>query len=231
MTRSSGEHAGISMTGETKRKLTHLLVLILPVGIIVTSESTMLLVLIPSTLAALAADWLRARSAPFSRIVSLVFGSMLRKHEVPEIGKPPVVNGATWTLLSMTVLLTIFPAPIAVVAYSLAMVGDASAAMVGRTIGKHPWGRPGCTIEGSLAYALTAFATAAILGGGDLSAFSPYSLPIFPLLLSSLIAAGVEVSPIPGNDNINAPVIVAFFLLFVLNATYDFSFSFFPLFS
>jgi len=228
----NAEHAGISMSGETKRKLTHLLALILPVGIILFGGRTVFLILLPVTSVALAADIMRARSASFSRLIRSIFGSMMRDQEIPEIGKPAVLNGATWTLLSMTMLLLIFPAPLAVLGYSLAMIGDAFAAIIGRTWGKHSWGklgRPGCTLEGSLAYLVSASGTVFLLGGGALISFSPYSLPLIPLFAASVIAALVEVFPLPGNDNINAPIFAALSMMLIFNSFYGFSYSFFPL--
>jgi len=221
------------MAGETMRKLTHLLALILPLGVIFIGERNMIMILLPATVAALAADFLRARSESFSRLITSIFGSMMRAQEVPEIGKPVVVNGATWTLLSMTMLLAIFPAPLAVLAYSLAMIGDAAAAMIGRTWGKHSWGRfgrPGCTFEGTAAYVISASLTVFFLGGGAFLSFSPYTLPLLPLFAGSIVAALIEVIPLPGNDNINAPVFTALYLVLIYNSFYDFSYSYFPLF-
>ncbi len=230
--RPTAEHAGISMTGETMRKLTHLLALVLPVGVLLFDERTTFVILFPTTLAALAADVLRARSASFSKVITSLFGSMMRDKEVPEIGNPVIINGATWTLLSMTTLLIIFPASLAVLAYSLAMIGDAFAAMAGRTWGKHSWGRlgrPGCTLEGSAAYLVSASLTAFLLGGGAVLSFSPYSLPLFPLFAGSLVATLIEISPLPGNDNMNAPVFAALSMLLIYNSFYGFSYPLFPL--
>ena len=84
-------------------------------------------------------------------------GMLLREHEQHRW------SGATWLLLSFLLVVVLFDAPAAIAAMWAVAVGDASAALVGRTIGRHRIGRSLKSVEGSMACAVTTAAGALLL--------------------------------------------------------------------
>jgi len=119
MSKTPGTEAGISLTGETFRKLTHIFALIMPLvawtfGVVVT-----LSIMIPVTLCAAGADYFRVRSARFKTFIERYFGSMMRSHELPAVGEPVILNGATWTFMAFTMLLLTFEMGIVVTMFSV----------------------------------------------------------------------------------------------------------------
>lgn len=135
--------------------------------------------------------------------------------------------GTVYFAISITVLFALLwrkgepgdQAPIAVAAVMAMTLGDAAAAIVGKSWGRrtyHTFGRSTRTLEGSLAMALFSLASIAltllILPG---SALSPTStpIPLGALALRALLGAGVAtaaeaISP-AGTDNLTVPLATA----------------------
>jgi dolichol kinase len=106
----------------------------------------------------------RGRSARFGAFFHRGTGLLLREHERRRW------SGATWLLLSFLLCVLIFERPAAIAAMWAVAVGDAVAAIVGRTIGRHRIGRSAKTIEGSIACAaVTAIGAFAIASLGPVS--------------------------------------------------------------
>ena len=202
------DHTGISFSGELRRKALHLIALCLPVGVLILGKPTGIKILVPVTLFVVLIDFVRFRSDWLNDLVRRVFGSMMRDSELSPAAARHALNGATWTLVSMTLLLLLFPLPIAVLAFMMGMIGDAAAAVFGRTFGRRPWGRAGCTIEGSAAYLTTAFLTA-IVATGTFSTMWVGGTTLTAVAIASIVGMLAEALPIPGNDNVTAPVMVA----------------------
>lgn len=181
--------------GEVGRKALHLLALILPAAVHVLGM-TALYGLVPLAAGALFLDVARVRVAWVNTTIDRFFGWMMRPSERPPLGSPIVINGATWVLISMALLTAVFPAGIAVVAFVTFMLGDAAAALAGRRFGRTPWGREGCTVEGSAAFLIAAGAAAVLL---------PYPFPLWMLAASVTAAMLVEGAPLRMNDNLVAP--------------------------
>lgn len=199
---------------ELRRKALHLLALVLPLGTALLGKEIALLVLGPAALAALAADVLRSRSRRFARLIQRIFGGMMRADEWTVPQSPAAgffavrVNGATWTLVTMALLTLLFPVWIAVTAFSVFMVGDAAAALVGRRYGRTPWGQGPRTVEGSVAFAGAGALTVALLVGIGYAA-----VPWWAAALAVAAAAAAEAFPRPLNDNLRVPFVAALILL------------------
>lgn len=191
----------LAYRGELLRKALHLLALSIPIGMLHVTRSTALAVLWPLALIALGADVLRARWPTFHRLIQRLFGYMMRPEELPPPGDAIAINGATWVLLSSALLATLFPLPLAATAFAVFMVGDAAAAIVGRRWGRHRWPGSRRTVEGSLAF----------LGAALLTAWF-FPIPRTHALLAALLAALLEVLPLPLNDNLRVPLAVALLL-------------------
>ncbi len=173
--------------------------MIIPLGMFYFGKTTSLLILVPVCALAIIIEFARVRSPLVAKLVNLTFGSVMRPEEQPEVGSKVVINGATWVLLSATVLTFIFPVNIAVPAMVMFMIGDAAAALVGRRFGCHHWRSSPKTTEGSLAFFIVAFLC--------LLAFN--FMPLSSCLLIASVAMILEILPVPFNDNLYVPLVSA----------------------
>ncbi|GMQ81405.1 MAG: hypothetical protein BMS9Abin05_0836 [Rhodothermia bacterium] len=230
MSKAPGTEAGISLTGETFRKLTHVFALIMPLVAWTFGVVVALTIMIPLTLCAVGADYFRVRSPRFKLFIERFFGSMMRSHELPAVGEPVILNGATWTFMAFTLLLLTFETGIVVTMFSVCMIGDGAAAMIGRRIGHHKWGRSGCSVEGSAAYFVFGFATALLIGGGGIIPVAPYSFPLLALGVGTTVGALAEIVPWPIDDNLAAPVGAAASMALVLQFGYGIPLEYFSAF-
>lgn len=184
---------------ELKRKAVHLLALVIPLGIWILGESTALLVLVIFSVAAVVSDVLRVRSNAFAGAIHRIFGFMMRPEERPPLGGRVVLNGATWVLLSSTILLALFPPDIVILAISAFMIADAAAAIVGRRWGRRRWTGTTRTMEGS-----AAFLGVAIL------VMLPFGWTVlWTTILACVAGAAAEIPSRPLNDNIRVPLVMA----------------------
>lgn len=185
----------ISYREELRRKALHLAALVVPLGMALFGRTWSLRLLIPAALFAVTADVLRARSSACARTIGRVFGGMMRPDEVPPAGAPVSINGATWILISAALLAAVFPLHLAVPAFTLFMIGDAAAALVGRRFGRWHWGRTPRTVEGSAAFFLSGLLVMACFPG----------LPFWMGAAAALVGAAAEALPWPANDNVRVP--------------------------
>lgn len=188
----------ISYSAELKRKALHLLALIVPYFMAVNGKLS-LVVLIPLTLLALLGDYFRARSKVFARFIRRIFGFMMRIEEISPVGGPVLINGATWVLITATLLAIVFPIRIAVTAFVMFMICDAAAALIGRRFGRHRWWNTRRTVEGSLAFVATGFVIVAAIP----------AITFWIGAVSVLFGAVAEAVPRPLNDNIRVPFVAA----------------------
>lgn len=191
--------ADIPLRAEIGRKLLHLLALVIPIGIWLLGRDIALIFLAPLTAVAIAADVLRTRSAGFNRFIYRLFGFMMRREELPPVGGPVVINGASWVLISALLVTALFPINIAALAIATFMLADAAAAVIGRIWGQINWPRSQRTLEGSAAFFVVAF--------GILSAFT--QLTVWQVVVVALVGTLFEVSPRILNDNVRVPVALA----------------------
>lgn len=198
------QHAtALPLSNELLRKGLHLLALAIPLGMYVLGRPAALVILVPLTLTALVADVVRSRSEGFSALVELVFGRMMRPEELRPTGGRPVVNGATWVLVSATLLTIAFPVHLAAPAFAAFMVADAAAAIVGIRFGRHRWKNTRRTVEGSAAFGIVV-----LLG------LLPYAhISFSAALAAALTGAAMEVPDWPLNDNVRVPLVMAVVLL------------------
>ena len=193
---SDASSAAWSLVAELRRKALHILALIVPLGMGWLGLPAALYALIPLSLLGLAGDVLRAYSPGFNRFIRRVFGPLMRESELPPPGHGVVINGATWVLVSATLLAIIFPLRIAVAVFTMFMVSDAVAAIVGRRWGRHYWGSGPRTIEGSAAFL--------VIGLGVIACFP--SIPFGIGAVGAVTACAAEALPGPGNDNLRVPI-------------------------
>jgi dolichol kinase len=189
----------LSYSSEVGRKALHLLALVIPFGMWALGAPQALYVVGTGAVVAVAADLTRAYSRPFNDWIRRVFGPLMRDEELPAVGERVTFNGATSVLVGAALLALIFPLRVAIPVLTMSMLADAAAALVGRRLGRHPWGSLSATVEGSLAFVAT--------GLGVILWFP--SVALGPAVAAVLVAAVVEALPAPVNDNIRVPLTAA----------------------
>lgn len=188
-----------SYTTEILRKGIHLTSLLIPIIYYFIPKATALSILIPLTLAFALSDLLRILYAPAGDLYERFFGFLLRSHE--RVGRGRKLNGATWVLLSATLTMWLFPKVVFITAFSILIVSDTSAALIGRRFGRHPFLRK--TTEGALAFFLSALLVVLVAPKIGTSA-TEYLIGGVAALIGAVVesgAAGID-------DNVSIPVSV-----------------------
>ncbi len=189
------EEASLPLRAELARKALHIATAALPVALSFgwTTQATLRVVLTAAALLALAVELLRRVWPAFSRAFAATFGPLIRTHE------RRALTGATWLAIAMAVVLWIAPLYVAIAALWAAAVGDAAAAVVGRST-RHWRKRSGSgkTAAGSLAAAV-----ATALGVLWLT-------PASPAVATALgaVAAAAEYPTAPIDDNLRIALAV-----------------------
>ena len=191
---NSFKKGDITLAAEWARKSIHLSTLIFPVAVYHFGVVPVLFGLIPLCAIAVVADILRAYSPHFRRFIASFFGKMMREEEVQE--HVFALNGATAVLLSACLTFAIFPKTIAIVAFSILLLGDTCAALFGRHFGKTQIGNTGKSLEGSVAFVLASLLIGFVLP----------EIGWARLVIAAIVGAIVELAPIPLNDNLRIPL-------------------------
>lgn len=138
----------INFENELSRKAIHLSSISIPIIYYHIQKEVALLILIPLFLGFFSVDFLKMHVKPLSRWYYSIFSSMLRPHELDE--KKPHFNGATFVMFSACFTIAFFPKMIAIAAFTILIISDSIAALVGRKFGKHKIASK--TLEGSAAF-------------------------------------------------------------------------------
>ena len=186
----------MSVRAEFARKAIHLATAVLPIAWAFEVISTaQLRALLSAALAvAFAVEILRRRIGSAQHRFEALVGPLLRGHE------HAALTGATWLALAMTLVVWVAPPAAALAALWAAAVGDASAALVGRSVGAWRGLPPGRkSIAGSIAAIVsTALGCAWLV---------PTSWGI--ALALGAVAALAEYPRRPGDDNLRVALAVA----------------------
>jgi dolichol kinase len=190
---------GESYAAELARKSIHLLSLSIPVIYARIPKETALAILIPLTLVFAGTDFYRFRHPDLGALYHRFFGWLLRPHELD--AKRRRFNGATYVLLSACICILVFPKLLVLTAFSILIVSDTLAALVGR-----PWGQRKFldkSLEGATAFFLSALAVVAI-------APKAADHPLEFLIGAAGAAAGTVVESLTFgvDDNLSIPVAI-----------------------
>jgi dolichol kinase len=151
------------------------------------------------TLATLAVDVVRLHVPWFRTVFYFLFGRLLRDHERFNL------LGSTYLFMAALLCVYMFPQPIAVVAMGFVVVGDATAALVGRR-----WGRVKIldkSLEGSLGCFLACVLVGWIYPGPEMTWLM--------VLAGSVVATLFELLPIPLDDNLRMSLSAGFAMMLV----------------
>lgn len=146
------DNGTIHYRDELVRKLIHLFSLSIPIIYYFIPSSTSISILIGLTIFALIVDGGRFVSKSFAKIFYQAFGFLLRKHELDKEKKN--FTGATYVLLSALICALIFPKVIFVTAFTILIISDTTAALIGRKFGKRKFLRK--SFEGTLSFFISA---------------------------------------------------------------------------
>ena len=196
------DNGTIQYRDELFRKLIHLNSLSIPIVYYFISTETAALILGILAAVALIIDLGRYLHPETGKIFYKIFGFMLRKHELDHTKKN--LNGATYVLLSALISVLIFPKVIFITAFSILIVSDSLAALIGRKFGRKKFLSK--SLEGTLAF----FVSACIV-----ILFTPKVAGFFEEYLIGFIAAFVgtiveNISFKLVDDNLSIPLSVGF---------------------
>jgi dolichol kinase len=186
---------------EARRKAIHVGSILLPLGMLFEwlpwprGKTEWRLFLLALVLGAVAVDLIRIHDHRVRNFFRRFFGEMIREHESFNL------LGSTYLLLAALLAIEIFPRPVAVATLGYTILGDATAALVGKA-----WGRIRLfnkTLEGALGGLAACLVWAALLG---LWGVLPWSV----LLIGALAASLVEVLPIPLDDNLGVTLFAGY---------------------
>ncbi len=174
------------------RKGIHLLANVVPVGLMLGPWGVRFFrVALPALVGiAVLAELLRSRSPGFRRWFHHLVGGWMK----PEERHGLRITGATWLLVSATLLVWTLPPSRAALALFMASLADPVAALVGLRWGTHRLGAR--SLEGSLAFLLT---------GGLVSLWFP-QIPASVKIMAVLVATGTEALSPPPDDNLWVPL-------------------------
>lgn len=149
---SSTDKGSIDYKSELMRKSIHLFSLSIPIIYYFVTRELALMVLVPLTLFSLVLDVTRYYSDAVAKQIYRFFGFMLREHEMDKSKKN--LSGATYVFLSAVVVVFFFPKVFVLSSFSILIVSDTAAALIGRKFGKHKFLSK--SLEGTLTFFITA---------------------------------------------------------------------------
>ena len=199
---TSIDRGTIDYKDELVRKLIHLTSLLIPIIYYFIPRTSAAIILGALSLFAISLDLARYLSPQIGSVFYKIFGFLLRRHEVDEEKRN--LNGATYVLISALISVLIFPKVIFITAFSMLIIGDTLAALIGRKFGKHKLLFK--SLEGTLAF---------FVGSSIVVLFTP-KVGNFPEefiigFIGAFIGAIVEnVSSHYVDDNLSIPLSIGF---------------------
>lgn len=196
------DNGTIHYRDELVRKLIHLFSLSIPVIYYFIPSKLSITILSILTIFALIIDIGRFFSSLIANIFYKVFGFLLRKHELDK--KKKNLTGATYVLISALICAIIFPKVIFVTAFTILIISDTMAALIGRKFGKNKFLRK--SFEGTLSFFISA----------SIVIFFTPKVGNFPMeyligIIAAFVGAIVEnVSYGFADDNLSIPLSVGF---------------------
>lgn len=189
----------ITYRSEVLRKGVHLSSLSIPVIYALIAKSTALWILIPLTGVFLIVNILGHRSGPVRTLMIRYLGDIMRTHELDVDRR--VLNGASHVLIAACLSVLVFPKLVAITAFSILIISDICAALVGRRFGSHRFLDK--SLEGTLAFAVSAVGVVLVIAHLVSAPVSFTMIGIVAGLVGSIIE---NISPrLRLDDNISIP--------------------------
>ncbi len=196
--------ATIDYKKELVRKAIHMISLSIPVIYYYIPRDVAVDILVPLVLISVTIDLGRYVFPSLAKWFYSWFGFLLRKHEVDK--KKKNLNGASYVLISALICILIFPKIIFVTAFTVLIIGDIAAALIGRRFGKHKFLAK--SLEGTLAFFV--FASIAVMLTPKVMYFpGEYFIAIVAVAFGAI---GENISYGWADDNLVIPLTVGFVL-------------------
>jgi dolichol kinase len=196
------DNSTIQYKDELFRKLIHLFSLSIPIVYYFIPTETAAIILGILAVMALIIDLGRYLHPETGKIFYKIFGFLLREHELDH--KKKNLNGATYVLISALISVLIFPKVIFISAFSILIISDSAAALVGRKFGKRKFLSK--SLEGTLTFFISACIV--ILFTPKVSGFSVEYLIGFIAAFVGAIVENVSFKLV--DDNLSIPLSVGF---------------------
>jgi len=194
------DHGTIQYRDEFIRKMIHLCSLSFPIIYYFISRHNAILILSGLTLFSFFVELLRYFSKKGGEIIYHAVGFLMREHEMDS--KKKNLSGATYVFISALLSVIIFPKVIFISAFSILIISDTFAALIGRRFGKHQFLAK--SLEGTLAFFVSAvvvvFLTPKIL-------YVPAEY-LFGIVAAALGAIAENISYGWADDNMTIPLTV-----------------------
>ena len=143
----------INYKSELLRKSIHFCSLSIPIIYYFISKEAALSILIPLTLTTVIIDFGRFFIKPLYTVIQKFFGFLMREHEIDSEKKN--LNGASYVFIAATLTLWMFPKVIFITSFTMLIICDMAAALIGRRFGKNKFLAK--SLEGTLAFFVFAF--------------------------------------------------------------------------
>ncbi len=196
------DNGTINYRDELVRKLIHLCSLSIPIIYYFIARSEAIIILSIFTFFAVVLDLSRYFHPSIGKIFYKVFGFLLRKHELDI--KKKNLNGATYVFISALLCVILFPKVLFITGFSILIVSDSVAALIGRKFGKHKFLSK--SFEGTLAFFISAsivvFFTPKIEGVA-----TEYLIGIIAALIGAIVE---NISFGFADDNLTIPISIGF---------------------
>jgi len=176
---------------EFVRKAIHILSILLPIGyryVFQNNKKITILIYLCFLVIAMTIELLRLQNKTFKKFFFLIFGVILRKHEIHNF------TGASYLLVSCIVCIAFLPPDLAFVSLAFVSLGDTFAALIGMNFGKRKLLNSPKSFEGILA----CFTSTFLFG----ICFINPIIAFFGAVTASI----AEVINIPIDDNVKIPV-------------------------
>ncbi len=185
---SEGNSTGnqISYLSEVGRKSIHLTSVLIPIIYLHIDHVTGIGILLSMTTVSLLIDILRHYHAPSRDLLMKLVGPLLREHELT--GGRMRLTGATWVLIAATLTLGVFPTIVGVTAFTVLIVSDTFAALIGRRYGRKRFLDK--SVVGSAAFAITGFGVVAVYGSIYAMPYTFWLVGAIGAMVSSVVEAG-----------------------------------------
>ncbi|RPI75395.1 MAG: dolichol kinase [Ignavibacteriales bacterium] len=202
------ERESINYRDELVRKLIHLCSLSIPIIYYFISRETATLILAVLTFIALVIDLGRYFAPSFGKIFYKVFGFLLRKHEVDH--KKKNLNGATYVLMSALICVIILPKVIFITAFTILIISDSLAALIGRRFGKRKFLSK--SFEGTLAFFISASIVVLVTPKVDEGMMMQYIIGIIAAFVGAIVE---NISFGFADDNLSIPISIGLTMWFL----------------
>ncbi len=204
------DKGSINYRDEVVRKLIHLCSLSIPIIYFFIPKTSAVIILSIVTFFALVIDLSRYFSPEAGKVFYSFFGFLLREHELDTRKKN--LNGATYVFISALICVIIFPKILFITAFSILIISDSLAALIGRKYGKHKF------LSKSLEGTLTFFISATIV-----VLFTPKVEGLVSEYLIGIVAAAIgaiveNISFGFADDNLSIPISIglSLWLLYII---------------